>query len=152
MLAHASWDDHAELNKNLPKNCSITDQPAAALLKDLKQRGLLDSTLVVWAGEFGRTPMVEMRKPDEADTAGRDHHPSCFSLWMAGGGIKGGQVIGKTDELGFRIEEDPVHVHDLQATMLHLLGFDHTRLTYSYMGRNFRLTDVHGNVMKKMLA
>ncbi len=152
MLAHASWDDHAELNKNLRKNCSITDQPAAALLKDLKQRGLLDSTLVLWAGEFGRTPMVEMRKPDEADNAGRDHHPSCFSVWLAGGGIKGGQVIGKTDELGFRIEEDPVHVHDLQATILHLLGFDHTKLTYHYMGRDFRLTDVHGNVMPKMLG
>lgn len=152
MLAHASWDDHAELNKNLRKNCSITDQPAAALLKDLKQRGLLDSTLVLWAGEFGRTPMVELRKPEEADNAGRDHHPSCFSLWLAGGGIKGGQVIGKTDELGFRIEEDPIHVHDLQATILHLLGFDHTKLTYRYMGRDFRLTDVHGNVTQKMLA
>jgi uncharacterized protein (DUF1501 family) len=152
MLAHASWDDHAELNKNLRKNCSITDQPAAALLKDLKQRGLLDSTLILWAGEFGRTPMVELRKPDEADNAGRDHHPSCFSVWMAGGGVKGGQVVGRTDELGFKIEEDAIHVHDLQATILHLLGFDHTKLTYHYMGRDFRLTDVHGNVVRKLLA
>lgn len=152
MLAHASWDDHADLKKNLAKNCAITDEPAAALIKDLKQRGLLDSTLVIWAGEFGRTPMVEMRKPEDADSAGRDHHPSCFSLWMAGGGIKGGQVIGQTDELGFKIEADPIHVHDLQATILHLLGFDHTKLTYNYMGRDFRLTDVHGNVVKNLLA
>ncbi len=152
MLAHASWDDHERLNKNLAKNCNMTDQPGAALLKDLKQRGLLDSTLVIWGGEFGRTPMAELRRPEEADNAGRDHHPAAFSLWLSGGGIRGGQVIGKTDELGFNILEDPVHVHDLQATLLHLLGLDHTRLTYRYMGRNFRLTDVAGNLVKKMLA
>jgi hypothetical protein len=151
MLAHASWDDHSDLNKKLKKNCDITDQPTAALLKDLKQRGLLDSTLVVWGGEFGRTPMVELRKPEDAENAGRDHHPGAYSMWLAGGGIKGGQVIGKTDELGFKITEDPVHVHDLQATILHLLGMDHTRLTYRHMGRNFRLTDVEGTIVRKML-
>ena len=138
MLMHASWDDHSEINKGLNKHCDITDQPAAALLKDLKQRGLLDTTLVVWGGEFGRTPMAELRRPEDADNAGRDHHPNGFSMWLAGGGIKGGQVIGKTDDLGLTIVEDKVHVHDLQATILHCLGFDHTRLTYRHMGRDFR--------------
>jgi hypothetical protein len=152
MLAHASWDDHTNLNRNLKKNCDIVDRPAAALVKDLKRRGLLDTTLVVWGGEFGRTPMVEWRRPEDAENFGRDHHPNAYSMWLAGGGVRGGQVIGQTDELGFQIVEDPVHVHDLQATMLHLLGFDHTRLTYHYMGRDFRLTDVAGNVVKKMLA
>jgi hypothetical protein len=152
MLAHASWDDHANLNKNLKKNCDITDQPVAALLKDLKQRGLLDTTLVIWGGEFGRTPMVELRRPEDADNAGRDHHPTAYSMWMAGGGVKGGQVVGKTDDLCFKITEDPVHVHDLQATILKMLGFDHTRLVYPYMGRKFRLTDVEGQVVKKILA
>jgi len=151
-LMHASWDDHVQLNRKLKKNCDITDQPVGALLKDLKQRGLLDSTLVIWAGEFGRTPICEIRNSQEADNAGRDHHPNCFSLWMAGGGIQGGRVIGATDELGFFITEDKVHVHDLQATVLHCLGFDHTRLTYRHMGREFRLTDVGGTVVKKMLA
>ncbi len=151
MLAHASWDDHTELNKKLKKNCDITDQPTAALIRDLKQRGLLDSTLVIWGGEFGRTPMVEMRRPEDADNAGRDHHPNAYSMFLAGGGIRGGQVIGKTDDLGFKVVEDPIHVHDLQATLLHLLGFDHTRLTYNYMGRDFRLTDVAGTVVQKML-
>ena len=152
MLAHASWDDHTELNKKLKENCDKTDKPVGALLKDLKQRGLLDSTLVVWGGEFGRTPMAEMRKPDQADYAGRDHHPNGYSMWMAGGGIKGGQVIGKTDDFGLTIVEDEVHIHDLQATILHTLGLDHTKLTYSHMGRDFRLTDVGGNVIKKALA
>jgi uncharacterized protein (DUF1501 family) len=152
MLAHASWDDHSELNKRLKKNCDITDQPTAALLKDLKQRGLLDDTLVIWGGEFGRTPMVEMRRPEDAENAGRDHHPVAYSMWLAGGGVKRGAVIGKTDDLGFKIIEDPVHVHDLQATVLHLLGLDHTKLTYRYMGRDFRLTDVEGNVVRKILA
>ncbi|MBI3472240.1 MAG: DUF1501 domain-containing protein [Candidatus Solibacter usitatus] len=151
-LMHASWDDHSQLNKNLKKNCDITDQPTAALLKDLKQRGLLDSTLVIWGGEFGRTPMVEIRKPDEEGNEGRDHHPLCFSMWMAGGGIRGGQVYGKTDDIGFNIVEDPVHVHDLQATAMHCLGFDHTRLTYRHMGRDFRLTDIEGRVVKKLLV
>ena len=151
MLMHASWDDHVELNKKLKKNCDITDQPTAALLKDLKQRGLLDDTLVVWGGEFGRTPMVEIRKPEEADNGGRDHHPLAYSMWLAGGGIKGGQVVGKTDDLCCRIVEDKVHIHDLQATIMHCMGFDHTKLTYRHMGRDFRLTDVAGEVVTKML-
>ena len=151
-LMHASWDHHSEINKGIVKQCQMTDQPAAALIKDLKQRGLLENTLVVWGGEFGRTPMSEIRRPDEADNAGRDHHPDGFSLWLAGGGIRGGQVIGKTDELGLSIVEDKVHIHDLQATILHCLGLDHTRLTYRHMGRDFRLTDVGGEVVKKMLA
>ena len=152
MINHASWDDHTQLNKKLKKNCDIADKPTAALIKDLKQRGLLESTLVVWAGEFGRTPLVEIRNPKEADNGGRDHHPLAYSLWLAGGGIKGGQVVGKTDELCMSIVEDKVHIHDLQATMLACLGFDHTRLTYRHLGRDFRLTDVAGNVVKKMLA
>ena len=152
MLMHASWDDHVQLNRKLKKNCDATDQPAAALLKDLKQRGLLDTTLVVWGGEFGRTPMAEIRNAQETDNAGRDHHPQAYSMWLAGGGIKGGQVIGKTDELCYDSVEDKVHINDLQATMLHCLGFDHTRLTYRHMGRDFRLTDVAGNVVKKMLV
>jgi len=149
---HASWDHHSELNKNLKKNCDATDQPAAALLRDLKERGLLDSTLVIWGGEFGRTPMVEIRRPGEDGNEGRDHHPLAFSMWMAGGGIKGGQTIGKTDDLGFNIVEDKVHVHDLQATILNRLGFDHTKLTYRHQGRDFRLTDVNGQVVQKLLA
>jgi hypothetical protein len=152
MLMHASWDQHTNLNKGLKKNCDTTDQPTAALIKDLKQRGLLDSTLVVWGGEFGRTPMVEIRNLSDPDGAGRDHHPAAYTMWMAGGGIKPGVTIGATDELGFKIAEDPIHVHDLQATMLHCLGMDHTRLTYKHMGREFRLTDVAGTVVKKLLA
>ena len=152
MLMHASWDQHTNLNRDLKKNCDMTDQPAAALIKDLKQRGLLDTTLVIWGGEFGRTPMVEIRKANDPDNAGRDHHPLAYTMWLAGGGIKAGQVVGKTDELGFNIVEDKVHIHDLQATVLNTLGFDHTRLTYRYMGRDFRLTDVSGNVVKKLLA
>ena len=150
MLAHASWDDHQEIDRKLGRNCAITDQPAGALLKDLKQRGLLDSTLVVWAGEFGRTPLGQLERIDEA--AGRDHHADCFSAWVAGGGVQGGQVIGATDDLGLGIAEDPVHVHDLQATILHCLGLDHERLTYRHMGRDFRLTDVAGTVVRKALA
>ncbi len=150
LLAHSSWDDHEQIDKRLKKNCAITDQPAAALLKDLKERGLLDSTLVVWGGEFGRTPLAQIIRENEG--AGRDHHPDCFTMWMAGGGVRGGQVIGKTDEFGLRIVQDKVHVHDLQATILHLLGLDHTRLTYRHMGRDFRLTDVAGEVVKKVLA
>lgn len=152
MLTHASWDDHTQLNKKLKKNCDITDQPTAALLKDLKQRGLLDSTLVLWCGEFGRTPMVEIRNPAEKDNGGRDHHPVAYSLWMAGGGIKGGQVVGKTDDLCMNVVEDRIHIHDLQATILRCLGLEHTRLTYHHMGRDFRLTDVAGNVIPKLLA
>ncbi|MEX2300281.1 MAG: DUF1501 domain-containing protein [Bryobacterales bacterium] len=150
MLAHASWDDHQELDKKLKKNCEITDQPIGALLKDLKQRGLLDSTLVVWAGEFGRTPLGQFERLDE--DPGRDHHPDCFTIWLAGGGIQGGQVIGKTDELCLNVVEDSVHIHDLQATIMHCLGMDHTKLTYRHLGRDFRLTDVGGQVVQKMLA
>ena len=151
MLAHASWDDHQKLKEKLKKNCDITDKPATALIKDLKQRGLLDSTLVVWGGEFGRTPMAELTKGEE-DDAGRDHHPKGYSMWLAGGGIQGGQVIGKTDELGLSVVEDKVLVHDLQASILYCLGLDHTQLTYRHMGRDFRLTDVGGQVVQKMLA
>jgi uncharacterized protein (DUF1501 family) len=152
MLMHASWDQHTYLNKSLKKNCDATDRPTAALLKDLKQRGLLDSTLVIWGGEFGRTPMVEIRNTSDPENAGRDHHPNGYTMLLAGGGIKGGQVIGETDELGFQIIRDKVHIHDLQATALHCLGFDHTKLTYKHMGRDFRLTDVAGNVVTQMLA
>jgi hypothetical protein len=152
LMMHASWDQHTYLNRELKKNCAITDQPTAALIKDLKQRGLLDDTLIVWGGEFGRTPMVEIRNTQDPENAGRDHHPMAYSMMLAGGGIKGGQVIGKTDDLGFNIVEDKVHVHDLQATIMQCLGFDHTKLTFRHMGRDFRLTDIHGEVMKKMLA
>ena len=149
MLAHASWDDHQEIDKKLKKNCAITDKGAAALIKDLKQRGLLDSTLVIWGGEFGRTPLGQLERLDE--DAGRDHHPNCFSMWLAGGGIKGGQVVGRSDDLGLQVVEDKIHIHDLQATILHCLGLEHTRLTYRHMGRDFRLTDVGGQVVKKLL-
>src|SRR5581483_4973363 len=152
LLTHASWDDHTDLNRKLKKSCDIADKPTAALIKDLKQRGLLEDTIVVWGGEFGRTPMVEIRDPRDVNNAGRDHHPLAYSLFLAGGGIKGGQVIGKTDDLCMNVVEDKVHVHDLQATLLHCLGLDHTRLTYHHMGRDFRLTDVAGNVVRKMLA
>ncbi len=152
MLTHASWDDHSDLNRKLKKSCDIADKPTAALIKDLKQRGLLENTIVVWGGEFGRTPMVEIRDPRDVNNAGRDHHPLAYSLFLAGGGIKGGQVIGKTDDLCMNVVEDKVHVHDLQATLLHCLGLDHTRLTYHHMGRDFRLTDVAGNLVNKMLV
>jgi hypothetical protein len=152
MLMHASWDQHTYLNRDLKKNCDITDGPTAALIRDLKQRGLLDSTLVLWGGEFGRTPMVEVRNSSDPENAGRDHHPFGYSMFMAGGGMKGGTIVGKTDELGFNVVEDKVHVHDLQATILNRLGFDHTKLTYRYMGPDFRLTDVEGRVVEKMLV
>ena len=152
MLAHASWDQHQNLKKDLKKNCDITDQPGAALVKDLKQRGLLDETLVVWGGEFGRTSLADIRRPEDIDSVGRDHHPDGYSMWLAGGGIKGGQVIGSTDELAMHAVDDIVHVHDLQATLMHNMGFDHTKLTYRHMGRDFRLTDVGGKVVEKMLA
>ena len=145
-LFHESWDQHGNLSKDLQKNCKDVDQACAALLKDLKQRGLLDETLVIWGGEFGHTPMVQ------GGNDGRDHHPNAFTMWMAGGGVKGGIQHGKTDELGFNAVEDKVHVHDLHATVLHLLGFDHTKLTYRAQGHDFRLTDVHGNVVSKILA
>jgi hypothetical protein len=150
-LYHSTWDDHTDLNKNLATNCSMTDRPTAALLKDLKERGLLDETLVIWGGEFGRTPMAEVRRGQTPGREGRDHHPFAFSMWMAGGGVRGGHEVGKTDELGYHIVEDPIHVHDLQATILHLLGIDHTRLTYRHRGRDFRLTDVGGRIIEKVL-
>jgi hypothetical protein len=150
-IYHEGWDAHSNVEGNVRNNCKQTDQASAALVKDLKQRGLLDDTLVVWGGEFGRTPMVETN-PALGRALGRDHHPQAFTIWMAGAGIKAGQTIGATDELGFNIVEDPVHVHDIQATILHLLGFDHERLTFHTQGRDYRLTDVHGKVVKKMLA
>lgn len=146
-LFHESWDQHGDLISGLTKNCKDTDQASAALVKDLKQRGLLDDTLVLWGGEFGRTPMVQGGTDD-----GRDHHPNAFTMWMAGGGIKPGITIGKSDDLGFNVIEDRVHVHDLHATILHVLGFDHTKLTYRFQGRDFRLTDVAGEVATKILA
>ena len=149
---HAQWDHHSNLDKGLSQKCRITDKPVAALVRDLKQRGLLDETLVIWAGEFGRTALAEWRDPSDPASIGRDHHADGFSIWVAGGGIKGGQVIGKTDELGLTVAEDPVHVHDLQATLLHCLGLDHERLTYRHAGRDFRLTDVGGRVIEEMLA
>lgn len=152
LMMHASWDQHTNLNKALKANCDKTDQGTAALIKDLKQRGMLDDTLIVWGGEFGRTPMQEVRNTLDPDNAGRDHHPNAYSMFLAGGGMKRGAVIGKTDDLAFNAVEDPVHIHDLQATILHALGFDHTKLTYKFMGRDFRLTDVHGRVVQKMLA
>jgi hypothetical protein len=145
-LYHEAWDQHGNLVKDLQKNCLATDRAAAALVKDLKRRGLLDETLVIWGGEFGRTPM------SQGGTDGRDHHPNAFTMWMAGAGIKAGARIGETDELGFQVAKDKVHVHDLHATMLKLLGFDHTRLTYKYQGRNFRLTDVAGQVVDSLIA
>jgi hypothetical protein len=150
-LMHGTWDDHTQLISNLKKNCDITDQPVAALIKDLKQRGLLESTLVIWGGEFGRTPMVQSNDP-EKDSAGRDHHPFAYSMWLSGGGIKSGLVVGKTDEFGLNVIEDKIPIHDLQATILHCLGLNHERLTYRYLGRDFRLTDVEGTVVRKLLA
>jgi uncharacterized protein (DUF1501 family) len=150
-LYHASWDHHSYIDRELAFNCRMADQPVAALLKDLKQRGLLDTTLVVWAGEFGRTPLGENRGGRESNT-GRDHHPFAFSLWMAGGGIKGGQTIGTTDEIGWNVTEDPIHINDLHATILHLFGLDHLKLTHRFQGRDFRLTDVGGKLVTKLLA
>ncbi len=143
---HEAWDQHGNLVNDLKANCRETDKACAGLILDLKQRGLLDDTLVVWGGEFGRTPMVQ------GGNDGRDHHPNAFTMWLAGGGIKPGLTLGETDELGFQVVKDRVHVHDLQATILHLLGFDHTRLTYRFQGRDFRLTDVEGQVVKGLLA
>ena len=145
-LYHEAWDQHGSLVSGLKKNCKDTDQAAAALVKDLKQRGLLNDTLVIWGGEFGRTPMVQ------GGSDGRDHHPNAFTMWMAGGGVKAGTVLGESDELGFNVTKDKVHVHDLHATCMHLLGFDHLKLTYRFQGRDYRLTDVHGTVIEKMLA
>ncbi len=149
-LYHRDWDHHGKLPEALPKRCKETDQPSAALIQDLKQRGMLDDTLVVWGGEFGRTVYCQGRLTK--DDYGRDHHPRCFTMWMAGGGVKRGLVHGQTDDYCYNIVEQPVHVHDLQATLLYCLGIDHLRLTYKFQGRSFRLTDVHGDVKKELLA
>lgn len=150
-IYNEGWDAHSDVAGNLRNNCGKTDQASAALVTDLKRRGLLDETLVVWGGEFGRTPMVETN-PALGRSLGRDHHPQAYTMWMAGGGIKRGLVYGSTDDLGFHIVDNPVHVHDLQATILHLLGMDHERLTYFHAGREFRLTDVHGRIVHDLLA
>jgi hypothetical protein len=145
-LFHEAWDHHGGLRAGLKEQCQETDRASAALVTDLKRRGLLDDTLVIWGGEFGRTPMVQ------GGSDGRDHHPNAFTMWLAGGGTRRGLVLGKTDDFGFNVVEDPVHVHDLHATVLHLLGLDHERLTFKVQGRNFRLTDVRGTIVKKLLA
>ncbi|MGL4511803.1 MAG: DUF1501 domain-containing protein [Lacipirellulaceae bacterium] len=148
---HSNWDHHSDVAGGLKTECAATDRASAALVKDLKARGMLEDTLVVWGGEFGRTPMVESGAALNR-SMGRDHHPQAFTMWLAGGGIRSGITLGKTDEFGFHVVEDPVHVHDLQATILHQLGLDHERLTFTYQGRQFRLTDVHGSVVDKLLA
>jgi hypothetical protein len=145
-LFHEAWDQHGDLTNALKRNCGDTDKPSAALVKDLKMRGLLEDTLIIWGGEFGRTPMVQ------GGNDGRDHHNRSFSIWLAGAGVRPGITHGQTDDLGFNAVKDPVHVHDLNATLLHLLGFDHTRLTHRFQGRDFRLTDVHGNLVQGILA
>jgi hypothetical protein len=150
-IYHASWDHHSDLDRQLTYNATMADQPVAALLKDLKQRGLLDSTLVIWGAEFGRTPLGENRSAGKYNT-GRDHHPYSFSMWMAGGGIKGGQTLGESDEFGWHATEDRMHVNDFHATMLHLFGFDHMKLTYRFNGRDVRLTDVGGKLFPQLIA
>lgn len=149
-LFHRGWDQHLELPKNIAIQCAATDRASAGLVKDLKQRGLLDDTLIVWGGEFGRTVYCQGKLM--AEDYGRDHHPRCFTVWLAGAGIKAGTTWGETDDFGYNIVRDPVHVHDLNATILHLLGIDHTRLTFKFQGRHYRLTDVHGEVVKGVLA
>ena len=156
-LFHWGWDSHGAgeseaLNGGFLERCRETDRPVTALLEDLEQRGLLEETLVIWGGEFGRTPMLENRSGTDNPFVGRDHHSDAFTMWMAGGGVKGGITHGETDEIGYSAVSGQVHVHDLQATILHLLGFDHERLTYPFQGRDFRLTDVHGHVVHQVLA
>jgi uncharacterized protein (DUF1501 family) len=150
-LYHEAWDHHGQVHKGVKAQMKETDQATTALILDLKRRGLLDDTVVIWGGEFGRTPMVQ-GEPDGSNALGRDHHNKAFSMWVAGGGFKPGVTLGETDEIGFNVVADPVHVHDLHATVLHLLGLDHERLTYRFQGRDFRLTDVHGVVAEKILA
>ena len=149
-LYHRGWDQHNNLPSGIKSQCHDTDQPTAALLFDLKERGMLDDTLVIWGGEFGRT--VYSQGTLTRDNYGRDHHPRCYSIWMAGAGVRGGHVHGETDDFSYNIVKDPVHIHDLNATALHLLGMDHTRLTYRFQGRDYRLTDVHGKVVRDILA
>jgi hypothetical protein len=149
-LFHRDWDHHGNLPRDLPKRCEEVDQAAAALVQDLKERGMLDETLVIWGGEFGRTVYCQGRLT--ATDYGRDHHPRCFTMWLAGGGIKPGITLGETDDYCYNITKDPVHIYDLQATILQCLGIDHTRLTYKFQGRHFRLTDIAGNVVKNILV
>lgn len=149
-LYHRGWDQHTNLPKDIANQCKSTDQPSAALIRDLKNRGLLEDTLVVWTGEFGRSPMLQATA--NVASFGRDHHMKCFSMWLAGGGIRAGQTVGESDDLGYNVAKDPIHVHDLHATLLHCLGLDHTELTYQSQGRDFRLTDVAGKVTSALLA
>jgi uncharacterized protein (DUF1501 family) len=149
-LFHQGWDQHGGLPAGISHQCRQTDQAAAALVADLAERGLLDETLVVWGGEFGRTTYCQGRMT--ASDYGRDHHPRCFSMWLAGGGVRGGMVHGATDDFSYNIVQDGVHVHDLHATLLHLLGIDHERLTWMFQGRHYRLTDVHGRIVKPILS
>jgi hypothetical protein len=149
-LYHRGWDQHNDLPRDLALQCKGTDQASAALIMDLKQRGLLDDTLVVWGGEFGRTVYCQGKLTE--NNYGRDHHPRCFTMWLAGGGIKRGVTVGETDDYSYNVVSDPVHVHDLQATILHCLGIDHKQLTFKFQGRHFRLTDVHGEIVSKILA
>jgi hypothetical protein len=149
-LYHMGWDHHVDLPKDIIPQSKDTDQASAALVMDLKRRGLLEDTLVVWGGEFGRT--IYSQGKLTADNYGRDHHPRCFTIWMAGGGVKPGITYGETDDFSYNIVKDPVHVHDFQATLMHLLGIDHERLTFRHQGRRYRLTDVHGQVVKDILA
>jgi uncharacterized protein (DUF1501 family) len=149
-LYHQGWDHHGDLPRNIAKQCQQTDQATAALILDLKRRGMLEDTLVIWGGEFGRT--VYSQGKLSANAYGRDHHPRCFSMWMAGAGVKPGITYGQTDDFSYNILKDPVHVHDFQATLLHLMGIDHEELAFKYQGRRFRLTDVHGNVVKAILS
>jgi uncharacterized protein (DUF1501 family) len=153
-LYDADWDHHANIRNSLPKKCRDVDRPMAALVKDLKQRGLLNETLIIWGAEFGRTPLRQGMNGDGKKSAnpGRDHHKDAYTMWLAGGGIRGGTALGKTDEFGFSPAEKPVHVHDLNATVLRLLGLDHEKLTFKYQGREFRLTDVHGAVQTELFA
>jgi uncharacterized protein (DUF1501 family) len=149
-LFHRGWDQHQKLPESIRNQCRQTDQASAALVADLKQRGLLDDTLIVWGGEFGRTVYCQGKLT--ADDYGRDHHPRCFTIWLSGAGVKKGFSYGSTDDFSYNITEDPVHVHDLHATILHLLGIDHTKLTYKFQGRHYRLTDVHGRVVRELLS
>jgi hypothetical protein len=149
-LYHRGWDQHGDMPRDLPLQCGDVDQPSAALIKDLKQRGMLEDTLIIWGGEFGRT--VYAQGGLDMTRYGRDHHPRCFSMWMAGGGIKPGTTYGQTDDYSFNVVENPVHVYDLHATMLHCLGVNHEELTYKFQGRHYRLTDVHGEVISGLLA
>jgi len=152
-LYDSDWDHHGNIAAALPRKCRDVDQGMAALITDLKQRGLLDETLVVWASEFGRTPLAQGITGDGAATKpGRDHHKDAYTVWLAGGGVKRGMSFGQTDEFGFNVASEGVHVHDLNATVLHLLGLDHERLTFKYQGREFRLTDVHGSVVREIVA